>query len=71
MSETRLTFGVATSIASSPREHGRQVALRHMRQRQVLLVADADFAEAVAVRQVGNRIHLLRGAVARRLADRF
>src|SRR6185437_11824734 len=49
----------------------RQIALRHVRQRQVLLVADADFAERVAVGNVGERVHLHRRRVARRAAFRF
>ncbi len=49
----------------------RQVALGDMRQRQVLLVADADFAERIFVGEIGDRVHLLGGGVARRAADRL
>ena len=49
----------------------RQVALRNMRQHQVLLVADADFAEAVAVGEIGDGVHLLGGGVAGRRAGRL
>ena len=71
MSETRLTFGVATPIASSARHSVGQVALAHVRQHQVLLVADPDLAEAVAVGEIGDRIHLVGGGVARRSALRL
>ena len=46
----------------------RQVALRHMRQHEVLLVADADFAERIALGEIGDRVHLLGGGVAGRPA---
>src|SRR5262245_13795703 len=49
----------------------RQVALRHVRQYEILLVPDADLAEAVTIRQVGDGVHLRRGGVAGRLADRL
>ena len=42
-----------------------------MRQHQVLLVADADFAERVAVGKVGDRVHLLGGGVAGRPPSGF
>jgi len=42
-----------------------------MRQDQILIVADAEFAEAVAVGDFGDRIHLIRGQVARRAAFGF
>ncbi|MBA7473740.1 hypothetical protein ES707_09084 [subsurface metagenome] len=42
-----------------------------MRQRQVLLMADADFAEGISVREIGQRIHLIGGGIARRAADRL
>ena len=47
----------------------RQIALCHVRQREVLLMADADFAEGIAVGEIGERIHLLGGGIARRRAD--
>ncbi len=37
-----------------------------MRQHQILLVADADFAERVALGEIGDRVHLLGGGVAGR-----
>ena len=43
----------------------RQVALRNVRQHQVLLVADADLAERVAVGEIGDGVHLRGGGVAR------
>ena len=49
----------------------RQVALGDMRQRQVLLMADADFAERITVGKIGERIHLLGGGIAGRGADRL
>ncbi len=42
-----------------------------MRQDQVLLVADPDLAVAVALGEVGDEFHLLRGGVAGRAADRL
>src|ERR1043166_7218769 len=48
-----------------------EVALAHVRQHQVLLVADADFARAVAGGEFGDRIHLLGGGVAGRFALRL
>ena len=53
------------------RPQRRQVALRDMRQHQVLLVADADFAERIAVGEIGDRVHLRGGGVARRAAFGF
>src|SRR6478735_6816174 len=49
----------------------RQVALGDMRQSEVLLVADADLAERISVGEIGERIHLLGGGIARRRADRL
>ena len=46
-----------------------EVALAHMRQHEVLLVRDADFRLAELVHQIGERIHLIGRAVARRLSD--
>ena len=42
-----------------------------MRQDQVLLVADADLVEAVALGEVGDGVHLLGGGIARDAADRL
>ena len=46
----------------------RQVALRHMGQHQVLLVADPDFAERIALGEIRDGIHLVGGGVAGRSA---
>ncbi len=48
---------------------GLQVGARHMRQDQVLLVADADLVEGIFLGDVGDRFHLAVAGVARRLAD--
>ena len=71
MSETRLTIrrGDADGVERPPQR--RQVALRDMGQREILLVADADFAERIAVGEIGDRIHLLGGGIARRPALRL
>jgi hypothetical protein len=42
-----------------------------MRQDQVLFVADPDFAPGKTLGQIGDRVHLLGGRVARRRADRL
>ena len=42
-----------------------------MRQHQVLLVTDADFAEGIFVGEIGDRVHLIGGGVARRAAYRL
>jgi hypothetical protein len=39
-----------------------------MRQRQVLLVADANFAERITIGKLDKLLHLRGGAVARRAA---
>ena len=70
MSETSPTFGVATPILSSSRHKAGKVALRHVRQHQVLLVPDPDLAERIAVGEVGDRVHLLGGGVAGRARPR-
>jgi hypothetical protein len=44
----------------------RQVRLVHMRQDDVLLVADAQLVMAVALGEVGKRAHLIRRGIARR-----
>ena len=71
MSETRPTFGVATPIGVERAPQRRQIALGDMRQDQVLLVADADFAERITVGKIGDRIHLLGGRIAGRAAFRL
>src|SRR5579862_6946704 len=52
-----------------PRVHLGQVAHLHMRQDQVLLVADADLGEAVRIHQICERVHLRVRRVARHAAD--
>ena len=49
----------------------RQVAPGDMGQREILLVADADFAERIFVGEIGERIHLIGGGIAGRSADRL
>ena len=49
---------------------GVEVCLTHVRQQQVLLVRDTQLAEAVAVGEIGDGIHLVGGRVAR-AARRF
>ena len=71
MSETRLTFGVASADLVERLPQRRQVALGDMRQRQILLVADADFAERIFVGEIGDRVHLVGGGVAGRSAHRL
>ena len=61
MSDTSPTFGVATPIGVERAPQRRQIALRDMRQHQVLLVADADLAERITIGQIGDRVHLLGG----------
>ena len=49
----------------------RNVGLAHMRQHQILLVADADFVMAVLFGQISDQTHLVCGGVARRPANGF
>src|SRR5262245_23817280 len=49
----------------------RKIALGDVRQRQILLMADADLAIAVAIREIGDGVHLLRRGIARRPAFRL
>src|SRR5262249_5978653 len=48
-----------------------QVALAHVREHEILLVADTDLAKAVAVGEIGDGLHLLRRGVAGRAPLRF
>ena len=48
-----------------------QVVERDMRQDQVLLVADANLVERIALGEIGDQFHLAGGGVARRPADRL
>ena len=59
--------GVARFSASSCRQSSCRRA-RHVGQDQVLLVRDAQFAEAMLVGQRGDRVHLVGGDVAGRHA---
>ena len=68
MSETRPTLGVASPIASSARHSSGRSRCGDVRQHEILLVADPDFAEAVAVGEIGDGVHLLGGGVAGRSA---
>ena len=56
ISEMRLTFGIATPMRVEFAPQRRQIALRDMRQHQVLLVADTDFAERIAVGEIGDAL---------------
>src|SRR5262249_52367131 len=49
----------------------RQVALRDVRQNEILLVTDADLAERITIGEICNRVHLLGGGIARRAAFRL
>src|SRR5438132_193098 len=44
----------------------RKITLGNMRQRQILLMADANLAETVALGEIGDGVHLLRGGIAGR-----
>ena len=54
-----------------PRVDRRQVPPRHVRQDDVLLVADAQLVVGVRLGQVGEHPHLLGGRIARRAAERL
>lgn len=59
-----------------PRTHqraidGLKISQRHMRQDDVLLVADADFIEGIFRSNVGDEFHLLVGRIAGNTADRL
>ena len=54
-----------------PRVDRRQVPPRHVRQDDVLLVADAQLVVGVLLGEIGEQPHLLGGRVARRAADRL
>ena len=66
MSDASPILARARPCASSSRHRSRQIRPRHMRQHQVLLMGDADLAVAEAIGEVGQRIHLVGGRVARR-----
>lgn len=49
----------------------RQILLAHMRQDEILFVADADFGKSEIVHDLSQAIHLFRAGIARRLAKRL
>ncbi len=51
------------------RPQSEEIVLLHMRQDDVLLMADAQLAEAEALAGVGENAHLIGGGVARNAAD--
>ena len=55
--ETDIGRGDTDRVERPPQR--RQIALGDVRQHQILLVPDADLAEAVAIRQIGDGVHLL------------
>ena len=56
--------GDADLVERAPQR--REIALGDVRQRQILLMADANLAETVALGEIGDGVHLLRGGVAGR-----
>src|SRR6516165_5123787 len=56
--------GDADFVERAPQR--RKIALGDVRKRQILLMAHANLAETVALRELGDGVHLLRGGVARR-----
>src|SRR5262249_30719851 len=62
--EIDIGCGDADIVERAP-QRGK-IALGNMRQRQILLVPDADLAVAVAIGKLGDDIHLLRSGVAGR-----
>ena len=71
MSEIEIDIGRGDADLVQRPPQRRKIALGDMRQREILLVADADFAKAVAIREIGDGIHLPRRGVAGRLAFRL
>ena len=67
--QTDVGRGGADPVERPPQR--RQIALGDVRQHQILLVPDADLAEAVAIRQIGDGVHLRRGGIAGRSAHRL
>ena len=61
--------GKARRLEIAPQSE--EIILLHMRENDVLLMADAQFAEAVFVRRIGERAHLRGSGVARNAADRL
>ena len=54
-------FGVAKPSAFRSHPERVQVVLQHVGEHEVLLVRDAELAEAVAVGEIGDRVHLVGG----------
>ena len=71
ISETRPDIRRSDAYCVERTPQRRQVALRNMRQNEILLMADVDLAERITVGKIGNRIYLLGGGVARRPAFRL
>ena len=67
--EADIRRGDADRIERPPQR--RQVALGDMGQHEVLLVADPDLAERIAVGEIGDRVHLVGRRVARGAAFRL
>ena len=65
MSETSPTFGVADADRLERASRAGRSRCAHMRQHQILLVADPDFAERIALGEIGDRVHLVGGGIAR------
>ena len=71
MSPIRPILAVAKTDGVKLPPQVEQVVLADMRQDEVLRVGHADLAEAVAVGQIGQRVHLLRRDVAGNAARRL
>jgi hypothetical protein len=69
MSVIRFEFGGGEADLDQAIVDGAQVGARHMRQDQVLLVADAHLVEGIGLGDVGHRVHLAVAGVAGNLAD--
>ena len=65
MSVTRPALGVGEADRGQPVVERRQIVERDMRQDEILLVRDAQFAVRIVLGEVGDRVHLLGGRVAR------
>src|SRR5262252_6447096 len=67
--ETEIRGCHPDSIEGTPQPG--KIALRHVGQHQVLLMADPDLTEGIAIRKIGDRIHLVGGGIAGRTALRL
>ena len=65
MSVIRSELAVARPISTSAVIDRFEIGARHMRQDQVLLMADADLVEGVFLGEIGDRFHLAVAGVAR------